>query len=87
MRTEEKIALKLMEVIKLAYREDSNLLNFIISEIHQAVDNLGLPAKNCEICGKRMSWFDYHLCNGICWECADRLEELESGEDERNKKT
>ena len=70
MKVREKVALKLMEAIDLAYREDANLLNFIISEVHQAIDNLGLPDKKCEVCEKPMSWFEYHLCKGVCPECA-----------------
>ena len=73
MSIEEKVALKLMDAIKLAYREDANILNFIITEVHQAIENLNLPKRRCENCGKKMSWFDYHLCNGICPECADKI--------------
>ena len=78
MDVKERVALKLMEAIDLAYREDPNLLNFIILEVERAVNNLGLPELRCEVCGRRMSWFDYHLCKGICSECSEKLGEDDS---------
>jgi len=69
MEAEEKVALKLIEALKLAYRLDANILNFILDEVQKAIENLDLPSKKCEICGREMTFFDYHWLDGICEEC------------------
>jgi len=67
---EEKVALKLIEALKLAYRLDANILNFIISEVRQAIENLDLPNQKCKVCGKEISWHEFHMNQGYCGKCA-----------------
>jgi len=73
---EEKVALKLIEALKLAYRLElayrlnANILNSIISEVQQAIENLDLPNQKCKVCGKEISWFEFHMNQGYCGKCA-----------------
>jgi len=80
MSNEEKVALKLIEALELAYRLDANILNFIISEVRQAIENLDLPNQKCKVCGKEISWFEFHMNQGYCEDCAWKLA-YEEGEE------
>ena len=76
----EKIGEKLMEVLWDAYCE--GIAQFIIEEIEKAVENLDLPNKRCERCGREMSFFDYHWLQGLCNQCHAELSEEYYEEDE-----
>jgi len=67
---EEKVALKLIEALKLAYRLNANILNSIINEVQQAIENLDLPNQKCKVCGKEISWLEFHMNQGYCGKCA-----------------
>jgi len=41
--------------------------------IRQWIEELHLPHLQCGTCGKIMSFFDYHLMQGMCSDCAKRI--------------
>jgi hypothetical protein len=42
--------------------------------IEKWIKDLNLPDEKCSMCGKVMIFFDYHLKQGICDECAIKIE-------------
>ena len=41
--------------------------------IEEAIRKLELPPERCECCGREMSFFEYHLKQGICNYCAEEM--------------
>jgi len=76
MNTEKKrkrIGLLLMEAFNLSF--ETGDIYEIGTLIEEAIRKLKLPFEKCECCGRPMSFFDYHLKQGICDECAKKISE------------
>jgi len=68
----KQIGLLLMEAFNLSF-ETGDIYNIGIL-IEAAINRLKLSEK-CECCGREMDFFNYHLKQGICDECAKKLSE------------
>ena len=50
--------------------------------IENWIKEMNLPIQKCSGCGVEMSFFDYHLRQGICDSCATKIEKETYEEDE-----
>jgi len=69
----KQIALLLMKAFNLSF-ETGDIYD-IGTLIETAINRLKLPPEKCECCGRPMNFFDYHLKQGICDECAKKISE------------
>jgi len=66
----ERIGELLMEAFNLSF--DTADVYMIGDVLKKAIDALELPSKACSECGSPMSFFGFHLNQGICGWCSER---------------
>jgi hypothetical protein len=62
------------ELLMRALNEvDANVSQFWFDPVITMLSYFDLPNKECSECHKEMSFFDYHIRQGMCGECASKI--------------
>ena len=63
---------------------DTGDIYSIGDNLERMIKQIDLPYQKCSRCQNKMSYFEFHLKQGLCDKCADELE-CEELEEERGK--
>jgi len=68
-------------LVKALHQIDPDIWQFWIDPIKECLSYIELPDKICDACKETvMSYFDYHMAQGMCKRCAEKFSKEQEAE-------